>query len=191
MKFWAAPAVYTPEGRCPGMEMAPLVRSLHPMARITAPASMRWNVPRVLTSRTLSDDRERTIVSSMAAMPSSLKRSMNLAAYSGPERASLNVWRPNPSWMHWFRMPPRMRSRSMSRTSPQPASFAAMAAASPAGPPPMTTTSLCTAGIDCFAPFIGQLLPSPAGHCPRTGANRRFSSGSLAASSRTRPGGSS
>ena len=36
MYVWATPAVNTPDGRSPGIERAPRVRSLHPMARITA-----------------------------------------------------------------------------------------------------------------------------------------------------------
>ena len=38
--FWANPAVSTPDGREPGMRMAPRVRSRQPMARITEAHSM-------------------------------------------------------------------------------------------------------------------------------------------------------
>ena len=38
--FWASPAVITPDGRSPGIRIAPRVRSRAPLASTTAPASM-------------------------------------------------------------------------------------------------------------------------------------------------------
>ena len=63
---WAVPAEYMPAGRKPGMLSAPLERSLHPMARITAFASIR-NIPRSLfiTVITLSSPISTTIVCSI------------------------------------------------------------------------------------------------------------------------------
>ena len=54
--------------------------------------------------------------------------------------------------MHCNRMPPSSRSRSMISTSSAPFFLAAMAAASPPGPLPMTTTS--------YFVFVGHLQPS-------------------------------
>src|SRR5512133_2881936 len=61
---------------------------------------------------------------------------------------------PNPSWMHWFSMPPSCSPRSMSTTRAAPAFLAAAAAANPAGPPPMTTTSTSSVRIMSSTPQV-------------------------------------
>ena len=66
--------------------------------------------------------------------------SMYRWAYSQPESRSPKRSRPNPSWMHCFKIPPSRASRSTSSVF-APARRAPSAAASPAGPPPTITTS--------------------------------------------------
>lgn len=81
-----------------------------------------------------------TNVRSLTSTSVSKSLSMNLSEYSGPESFSLKVISPKPSCMHCFRIPPSFGSRSISNTF-APSLFAEIAAARPAGPPPITTVS--------------------------------------------------
>ena len=144
--FWAAPAVYTPAGRVPGMPIAPRGRSRQPIARMTARARSFKYPSRGLTAVTIfapsfSVPSSRTIVSSRYGMPFSTVSRAKRAAYSGPVSSSRKRWSPKPLWMHCSRMPPSCGSRSRMRISRTPCSWAARAAAIPAGPPPIITKS--------------------------------------------------
>ena len=137
------PAENTPAGRKPGIFSAPRERSRQPMAKMTAPAST-VNRPssRLTAVTTFSGEMLSTIAPSLYGICKAFARSSKRAAYSGPVSSSLNVCRPKPLWMHWFKMPPRRPSLSKIKMSSagSPFSAAATAAASPAGPPPMMTS---------------------------------------------------
>ena len=124
------------------MFKAPLDRSRQPIARMTAFA---WtsNMPssRFMAVTFLSAEMSMTIVFNLYSIPRSKTISIKREAYSGPVNSSLNVWRPNPLWIHWFKIPPSSLSRSMINMLSIPWSFALAAAASPAGPPPTITKS--------------------------------------------------
>ena len=141
---WARPAVKTPDGREPGMRMLPRLRSLQPIARMTARASTRttpvledtqyttWCSSSCLMSRTVAPQR--------AGMPRASTFSWTRWANSGPESSSLNSMRPKPLWMHCMSMPPNSSSRSMMMAE-YPLALSSAAADMPAAPPPMTAAS--------------------------------------------------
>ncbi len=120
------------------------VRSRQPVAS-TSERAVRVLTPSrftVVTAKAPSGkiDARVTKVRVSAGMPSAKNLSMKRSAYSGPDSFSPKRCRPKPSWMHCFSIPPSLASRSMSSAA-APCSLAEMAAASPAGPPPMTITS--------------------------------------------------
>ena len=153
----ARPAVNTPAGRLPGILISLRVRSRQPMARTTA-RPMSCNMPVGLMSVTVwtvassvdsPESSPITMLFKNSAMSVSCTWSIKRCAYSGPVSSCLKCERPKPGWMHWRRIPPRCRSRSTMATRAS-ALCAASAAAIPAGPPPMTTTSkacVCTASV--------------------------------------------
>ena len=166
-----------PAGRQPGMFSAPRGRSRQPMARITASALICMSpVSRPVTVSTRSRDRSSTMVFSRYGISSSRTWSANRRAYSGPVSSWEKVCRPKPAWMHWFRIPPSSRSRSRISRSCTPALRAAMAAARPAGPPPIMASCTC---------FI--MLP-PWSARPAAGMCRRFSSAPSGVSPAPGPG---
>ena len=120
--FCAVPALNNPAGRVPAILSAPLLLSLHPMARMTAFASI-VKIPLLFihVTRFLSSS-EMTNVSVSVSILRFSASSMNLCAYSGPVRFSLKRVRPKPLWIHCFKTPPTALSRSTMTTSLQPAS---------------------------------------------------------------------
>ena len=92
-----------------------------------------------------------TMLPKNSAMSVACTWSIKRCAYSGPVSSCLKCERPKPGWMHWRRIPPRCCSRSTMATR-APALCAASAAAMPAGPPPITTTSKACVDIDATAP---------------------------------------
>jgi len=138
----AVPAVYIPAGLVPGMFSAPRVLSRHPIARMTAFAFILSNPSSELTAEIiLSCEISNTIVFSFTSIPSSSTCRMNLSAYSGPVSSSLNNCSPKPLWTHCCNMPPSARSRSSMTIFLIPLRNASIAAAIPAGPPPITAMS--------------------------------------------------
>ena len=160
----AVPAVNTPAGRVPGMSSAPRGRSLHPIAS-TMDFALKMRMPCTgeIVVTAWSAETSSTIVRHSIGIFSSFTLSMKRCAYSGPVSSSLKRCSPKPLWMHCCRMPPGASSRSRISTFAQPASRAATAAASPAGPAPITSTS--TAG-ESTAP---ELLPGASGRGRATG----------------------
>ena len=153
----ARPAVNTPAGRLPGILISLRVRSRHPMARtIARPVScsmplrlMSVTVWTALSSVGSPESIPSTMLPRNSAISVEHTWSIKRCAYSGPVSSCLKCERPKPGWMHWRRIPPRCCSRSTMATW-APALCAASAAAMPAGPPPITTTSkacVCTASV--------------------------------------------
>lgn len=155
----ARPAVKTPAGRLPGILISLRVRSRQPMARTTArPVSCSMPVGlmsvTVWTAVALVGSPESipiTMLFRNSAMSVERIWSIKRCAYSGPVSSCLKCDSPKPGWMHWRRMPPRCCSRSTMATW-APALCAASAAAMPAGPPPITTTSKACVDTDATAP---------------------------------------
>ncbi len=118
------------------------VRSRQPMAKTMAPAWMGSIPSRAFTAvRDKSLFISKTMVSGRHSISSCFTRRAKCSAYSGPVRRSFIIKVPNPSWMHWGRMPPRVLSLSRRSTFSAPCARALNAAAIPAGPPPIITTS--------------------------------------------------
>ena len=155
----ARPAVNTPAGRLPGILISLRVRSRQPMARTTArPVScsmpvglMSVTVWTAVSSAGSPESIPITMLFRNSAMSVARTWSIKRCAYSGPVSSCLKCDRPKPGWMHWRRMPPRCCSRSTMATR-APALCAASAAAMPAGPPPITTTSNACVDTDATAP---------------------------------------
>ena len=132
------------------MFRAPLGRSLQPMARMMAPASMvKMPSSSLVAVISLSGETDSTMVFSFTGMPSSRTCFSYLQAYSGPVSSSPKRCRPKPLWMHCCRMPPSCPSRSRINMSLMPLSYAATAALIPAGPPPMITKSVICFRLLC------------------------------------------
>ena len=92
-----------------------------------------------------------TMLSKNGAMSVARTWSIKRCAYSGPVSSCLKCDSPKPGWMHWRRIPPRCCSRSTIATRAL-ALCAESAAAMPAGPPPITTTSNACVDTDATAP---------------------------------------
>ena len=142
-KFCAVPAVNTPAGRVPCMSTCFAVLSRQPVASTSAFA-VKSSMPSRLTHVTAKPSAFFSIfvtkVSVYASIGSSFTKSMYLSAYSGPASFSPKRISPNPSCTHCLSMPPSLASRSSTAVL-APALHALSAAASPAGPPPITITS--------------------------------------------------
>ena len=97
-----------------------------------------------------------TIVSSKYGIFASFTISMNLHAYSGPVNSSLKTCSPKPLCMHWFKIPPSSISRSRIKMLSEgiPCSCADIAAARPAGPPPIIAISTFIFLIEYLLAFI-------------------------------------
>ena len=126
------------------MPSAPSPRSRLPVAKTTAFAWRKSSAPNLVPTTSFpvpSSSICNTDTPYSQVTPASTTACSSIAAYSGPVSSSFMRCRPKPLCTHCLSTPPGRSSRSIMATRTAPARRALTAAAIPAAPPPMTTTS--------------------------------------------------